>query len=121
MLDVDANTKADAAQPAFNAFPAGSAYGTLLHDIFEWQLKEGWPLLQDDLSVSAETQLRWQRWWQTQANSLQPNPEHKPLLVTHPPLRHGAIESIGAKSLETIGVRSTLFEPLATQCKKCLA
>lgn len=26
-----------------NGFPAGSAYGTLLHDLLEWQAKRGWP------------------------------------------------------------------------------
>jgi exodeoxyribonuclease V beta subunit len=69
------------AQPIYNAFPAGSAYGTLLHDIFEWQLKEGWPLLQSETDVSAETHLRWQAWWQTQANSLQLSPEHQALCL----------------------------------------
>jgi exodeoxyribonuclease V beta subunit len=71
----------DQAQPIYNAFPAGSAYGTLLHDIFEWQLKEGWPLLQSETDVSAETHLRWQAWWQTQANSLQLSPEHQALCL----------------------------------------
>ena len=101
LLDVDANTKADAAQPAFNAFPAGSAYGTLLHDIFEWQLKEGWPLLQDDLSVSAETQLRWQRWWQTQADSLQLNPEHQALCLQL--IRHCATEPLNPLRSSQLG------------------
>ncbi len=87
LLDFDAistetaTETAATAQPSYNAFPAGSAYGTLLHDIFEWQLKEGWPLLQDNLSVSAETQLRWHRWWQTQADSLQLSPEHQALCL----------------------------------------
>ncbi|WP_090131072.1 exodeoxyribonuclease V subunit beta [Limnohabitans sp. Rim11] len=101
LLDVDANTNADAAQPVFNAFPAGSAYGTLLHDIFEWQLKEGWPLLQDDLSVSAETQLRWQRWWQTQADSLQLNPEHQALCLQL--IRHCATEPLNPLGLSQLG------------------
>jgi exodeoxyribonuclease V beta subunit len=30
--------------PHYNAFPAGSAYGTLLHDLLEWQFERGWPL-----------------------------------------------------------------------------
>lgn len=70
-----------ASQPLYNAFPAGSAYGTLLHDIFEWQLKEGWPLLQEAHAISAETNIRWQRWWQTQADSLQLSPEHQTLCL----------------------------------------
>ncbi len=33
--------------PPFNAFPAGSHYGTLLHDLLEWQAQQGWPAAQD--------------------------------------------------------------------------
>ena len=29
---------------AFNNFPAGSIYGTLLHDLLEWQFERGWPI-----------------------------------------------------------------------------
>jgi len=29
--------------PRFNDFPAGSRYGTLLHDLLEWQAGHGWP------------------------------------------------------------------------------
>ena len=65
----------------YNAFPAGSAYGTLLHDIFEWQFKEAWPLLQNESDVSAEVKIRWQHWWQTQAESLQLTPEHQTLCL----------------------------------------
>jgi len=32
-----------APEPAFNNFPAGSRYGTLLHDLLEWQATHGWP------------------------------------------------------------------------------
>jgi exodeoxyribonuclease V beta subunit len=28
----------------FNEFPAGSSYGTLLHDMLEWQFERGWPI-----------------------------------------------------------------------------
>ena len=68
-------------QVPFNHFPAGSAYGTLLHDIFEWQLKEGWPLLQNEADLSAEVKIRWQGWWQTQADSLQLLPEDRALCL----------------------------------------
>ena len=67
--------------PPYNEFPAGSAYGTLLHDIFEWQLKEAWPLLQNQSEISAEVKIRWQLWWQTQADSLQLKPEHQALCL----------------------------------------
>jgi exodeoxyribonuclease V beta subunit len=78
---LNSDTSLEIAPPKYNAFPAGSAYGTLLHDIFEWQLKEGWPLLQDAADLTAETQHRWQAWWQTQADSLQLTPEHQSLCL----------------------------------------
>ncbi len=30
----------------FNAFPAGARYGTLLHDLLQWQAEHGWPAAQ---------------------------------------------------------------------------
>ncbi|MBV8124830.1 MAG: PD-(D/E)XK nuclease family protein, partial [Paucibacter sp.] len=33
----------------WNAFPAGSRYGSLLHDLLEWQAQQGWPAAQDKL------------------------------------------------------------------------
>jgi exodeoxyribonuclease V beta subunit len=92
---VDLNTSADA--PLYNAFPAGSAYGTLLHDIFEWQLKEGWPLLQEAHLISPETAVRWQQWWQTQADSLQLNPEHQTLCLQL--IRHCATTALQLNQL----------------------
>jgi exodeoxyribonuclease V beta subunit len=76
-FDVSAKTET----PLYNELPAGSAYGTLLHDIFEWQLKESWPLLQNQSEVSPEVKIRWKRWWQTQADSLQLKPEHQALCL----------------------------------------
>jgi exodeoxyribonuclease V beta subunit len=32
-----------APQITFNAFPAGASYGTLLHDLLQWQAEHGWP------------------------------------------------------------------------------
>ena len=92
---VDLNTSADA--PLYNAFPAGSAYGTLLHDIFEWQLKEGWPLLQEAHLISPETAVRWQQWWQTQADSLQLSPEHQTLCLQL--IRHCATSALQLNQL----------------------
>jgi exodeoxyribonuclease V beta subunit len=34
----------DALALPYNDFPAGSSYGTLLHDLLEWQFEHGWPL-----------------------------------------------------------------------------
>ena len=75
----DASAKTET--PLYNELPAGSAYGTLLHDIFEWQLKEAWPLLQNQSDVFPEVKIRWQRWWQSQADSLQLKPEHQALCL----------------------------------------
>lgn len=36
----------------YNGFPAGSAYGTLLHDLLEWQAQRGWPAAQDKPSLA---------------------------------------------------------------------
>jgi exodeoxyribonuclease V beta subunit len=34
----------------FNEFPAGSSYGTLLHDLLEWQFERGWPIADEAIS-----------------------------------------------------------------------
>ncbi len=81
LLVADDTSSAKTEQAPFNHFPAGSAYGTLLHDIFEWQLKEGWPLLQNESDLLAEVKIRWQGWWQTQADSLQLGPEDQTLCL----------------------------------------
>jgi exodeoxyribonuclease V beta subunit len=41
------------AELAFNAFPAGSSYGTLLHDLLQWQAEQGWPAHRDALERSS--------------------------------------------------------------------
>jgi exodeoxyribonuclease V beta subunit len=81
LLAADGKVSAKTEQATFNQFPAGSAYGTLLHDIFEWQLKEGWPLLKNESDLLAEVKIRWQGWWQTQADSLQLKPEDQALCL----------------------------------------
>ena len=42
---------------SYNAFPAGSAYGTLLHDLLEWQAQRGWPAAAD--APSASVVMEW--------------------------------------------------------------
>jgi exodeoxyribonuclease V beta subunit len=42
----------------FNAFMAGSTYGTLLHDLLEWQANNDWPAAQ--ASPSAPATAQWQ-------------------------------------------------------------
>lgn len=38
--------------PPFNEFPAGSRYGTLLHDLLEWQSNHGWPAAADPTATA---------------------------------------------------------------------
>ena len=38
---------------AFNGFPAGSSYGTLLHDLLEWQFERGWPIADGSAPMAA--------------------------------------------------------------------
>ena len=43
---VEEVTQAEMSVLTFNNFPAGSVYGTLLHDLLEWQAQRGWPVSQ---------------------------------------------------------------------------
>jgi exodeoxyribonuclease V beta subunit len=58
----------------WNDFPAGARYGTLLHDLLEWQAQEGWPLAQTGEAASQATRgaasdpTQYQRWQQLLAN-----------------------------------------------------
>ena len=63
-------------QLPFNGFKAGSAYGTLLHDLLEWQHREGWPVSreaaqQTESETASETQQRWQQLFSSQTAALQ--------------------------------------------------
>ncbi|MDP3191444.1 exodeoxyribonuclease V subunit beta [Rhodoferax sp.] len=49
----------DLLSPPFNAFPAGSHYGTLLHDLLEWQAQQGWPAAQNN--PPAAVAFEWQK------------------------------------------------------------
>ena len=46
--------------PPFNAFPAGSSYGTLLHDLLEWQAQNDWPAAQPNPNPEAGSSAPWQ-------------------------------------------------------------
>jgi exodeoxyribonuclease V beta subunit len=92
-LAVDLNDSALPAKVsvlAFNAFKAGSAYGTLLHDLLEWQLHEGWPIsreVEQDLGTGTvtdtdtDTGARWQQLFNSQTAALQLEPEQCALLA----------------------------------------
>jgi len=55
----------------FNDFKAGSAYGTLLHDLLEWQLQEGWPIAREEAqSPTSETGHRWMQLFNSQTAAL---------------------------------------------------
>ncbi len=54
--------------PRFHAFPAGSRYGTLLHDLLEWQFERAWPLAQDN--VDAAQARDWSALLQRKAQAL---------------------------------------------------
>ena len=77
LLDLTAlDAVVSAPQLPFNDFKAGSAYGTLLHDLLEWQFKEGWPISHDgaqepESETASETQQRWQQLFSSQTAALQ--------------------------------------------------
>ncbi len=101
----DSDTEADlmalaTAGPApalpFNDFKAGSAYGTLLHDLLEWQLLEGWPISRTEAhDQDGEKEQRWQQLFQSQTAALQLEPPQCDLLlqwlaqIAHTPLPLG--------------------------------
>ena len=65
-----------APQLPFNGFKAGSAYGTLLHDLLEWQHREGWPVSREtaqqaEPETASETQQRWEQLFSSQTAALQ--------------------------------------------------
>ncbi len=64
----------------FNDFKAGSAYGTLLHDLLEWQWQEGWPIAQPSADVAPDTIARWEALFQSQTAALQLEPAQCELL-----------------------------------------
>ncbi|NDC62215.1 MAG: hypothetical protein EBZ60_09475, partial [Betaproteobacteria bacterium] len=69
----DATSQPTAITPAdanpWQSFPAGARYGTLLHDLLEWQALHGWPLVQA-LSPAWQAQA-WQQLLQRKTDWLQ--------------------------------------------------
>jgi exodeoxyribonuclease V beta subunit len=55
----DLPVQPDLLSPPFNDFPAGSHYGTLLHDLLEWQAQQGWPAAQNNLPAAIAAD--WQK------------------------------------------------------------
>ena len=52
----EATLDASDAPLTYNGLPAGSACGTLLHDLLEWQAQRGWPAAQDHPSAAASSE-----------------------------------------------------------------
>ena len=63
---------------AYNDFPAGSRYGTLLHDLLEWQAQQGWPLAGD--STPGELEAQWRALIQRKTQGLPLSDEQLTLL-----------------------------------------
>jgi len=63
----------------WQAFPAGARYGTLLHDLLEWQAQQSWPLVQD-AAPAWQTQA-WQQLLQGKADWLQLTPAEQASLT----------------------------------------
>jgi len=55
-----ANANPSASSLAWQSFPAGAAYGTLLHDLLQYQAQNAWPLAQASALTSTAQQLAWQ-------------------------------------------------------------
>jgi exodeoxyribonuclease V beta subunit len=64
-IDTTVNT-----ENPWQAFPAGARYGTLLHDLLEWQALHDWPLA----STGGATQPAWQSLLERKAQWLQLKP-----------------------------------------------
>jgi exodeoxyribonuclease V beta subunit len=66
-------------EPAFNDFPAGSRYGTLIHDLLEWQAEHHWPAVQ--APVDEAVGKAWQVMLARQSQRLNLRPEHSAMLT----------------------------------------
>jgi exodeoxyribonuclease V beta subunit len=65
-------------EPPLNAFPAGSRYGTLLHDLLEWQAQHAWPAATADASAHVT---EWAALLARQSERLALLPEHAAMLA----------------------------------------
>jgi exodeoxyribonuclease V beta subunit len=91
-LDVNSREIDAPASPPWQSFPAGARYGTLLHDLLEWQTKHRWPLA----STDAPNQTTWQSLVERKAKWLQLKPQDaqqltpwvQRLITTPLPLQH---------------------------------
>jgi exodeoxyribonuclease V beta subunit len=61
-LDTLNTAPAAAVQPGYSDFPAGSSYGTLLHDLLEWQFERGWPIADPETEVGEPASASSRAW-----------------------------------------------------------
>ncbi|MDI1246383.1 MAG: exodeoxyribonuclease V subunit beta, partial [Rhodoferax sp.] len=85
---LQSNLNAEPAQPEllplpFNDFRAGSQYGTLLHDLLEWQAQNAWPAAQDNPPTALTT--AWQNLLTRKAQGLKLDEPECALLSTWVP------------------------------------
>lgn len=62
----------------YNTFPAGSRYGTLLHDLLEWQAQRAWPLALEGGSATVDAE--WQALVHRKSQRLKLTDEQQALL-----------------------------------------
>ena len=59
--DDDAATVSREDSNPWQSFPRGASYGSLLHDLLEWQAQQGWPLVKAEPESAGMTQQAWQQ------------------------------------------------------------
>ena len=77
IVDMEEPAMAPALPLTYNEFPAGSAYGTLLHDLLEWQGLRGWPAALDAPTVAVAQE--WQSLLTRKTQRLKLTEEHTAL------------------------------------------
>ena len=78
LLEAEEGPVVPALPLVYNTFPAGSAYGTLLHDLLEWQAQRGWPAALE--APSAAVAGEWRSLVARKSQRLKLNEEHVALL-----------------------------------------
>jgi exodeoxyribonuclease V beta subunit len=80
--EVPATTELFAPEINFNAFPAGASYGTLLHDLLQWQAEHGWPAAQAADALDASLNSAWAKQLARASQRAALTPEQQTLLAT---------------------------------------
>ncbi len=64
----------------WQSFPKGADYGSLLHDLLEWQAQQGWPLAQAEIASVNLTQQAWTQFIQRKTRTLPLSPRAAAML-----------------------------------------